>query len=69
LSEQVTDTRSPASGANAWSRSPGPPPSGGLSGALLLLVLLPIAGLLFTSSPGALLRGPGPTRWSRRPSA
>lgn len=30
---------------------------GTLSGALLLLVLLPIAGLLFTSSPGQLLRG------------
>src|SRR4029078_4085358 len=30
---------------------------GSLSGALLLLVLLPIAGLLFTSSPGRLLRG------------
>jgi molybdate transport system permease protein len=30
---------------------------GALSGALLLLVLLPIAGLLFTSSPGRLLRG------------
>jgi molybdate transport system permease protein len=28
-----------------------------LSGLLLLLVLLPIAGLLFTSSPGQLLRG------------
>jgi molybdate transport system permease protein len=32
---------------------------GALSGALLLLVLLPIAGLLFTSSPGRLLRGLG----------
>ena len=30
---------------------------GVLSGLLLLLVLLPIAGLLFASSPGALLRG------------
>jgi len=28
-----------------------------LAGALLLLVLLPIAGLLFTAPPGALLRG------------
>jgi molybdate transport system permease protein len=32
---------------------------GVLSGALLLLVLLPIAGLLFTSSPARLLRGLG----------
>jgi molybdate transport system permease protein len=30
-----------------------------LSGLLLLLVLLPVAGLLFTSSPGQLLRGLG----------
>jgi len=30
---------------------------GTLAGAMLLLVLLPIAGLLFTSSPRALLRG------------
>ena len=30
---------------------------GTLSGALLLLVLLPIAGLLFSSSPAELLRG------------
>ena len=30
---------------------------GVLAGAMLLLVLLPLAGLLFTSSPGALLRG------------
>jgi molybdate transport system permease protein len=30
---------------------------GVLAGALLLLVLLPVAGLLFTSTPGALLRG------------
>lgn len=32
---------------------------GVLAGALLLLVLLPVAGLLFTSSPAALLRGLG----------
>jgi molybdate transport system permease protein len=32
---------------------------GVLSGGLLLLVLLPIAGLLFTSSPGRLLHGLG----------
>ncbi len=38
--------------ALAW-----PAAVGVLSGALLLLVLLPIAGLLFTSSPGRLLRG------------
>ena len=40
--------------AGAW-----PAALGVLSGALLLLVLLPIAGLLFTSSPGRLLRGLG----------
>ncbi|HXU02921.1 MAG TPA: ABC transporter permease subunit [Polyangia bacterium] len=40
--------------AIAW-----PAAVGGLSGALLLLVLLPIAGLLFTSSPRQLLRGLG----------
>jgi molybdate transport system permease protein len=38
--------------AVAW-----PAAVGVLSGALLLLVLLPIAGLLFTSSPARLLRG------------
>jgi len=38
--------------AIAW-----PAALGTLSGALLLLVLLPIAGLLFTSSPAELLRG------------
>jgi molybdate transport system permease protein len=38
--------------ALAW-----PATVGTLSGALLLLVLLPIAGLLFTSSPAELLRG------------
>jgi molybdate transport system permease protein len=40
--------------AVAW-----PAAVGGLSGLLLLLVLLPIAGLLFASSPRALLRGLG----------
>ena len=40
--------------AIAW-----PAAVGLLSGALLLLVLLPIAGLLFTSSPARLLRGLG----------
>jgi molybdate transport system permease protein len=40
--------------AVAW-----PAAVGVLSGALLLLVLLPIAGLLFTSSPARLLRGLG----------
>jgi len=38
--------------AIAW-----PAALGLLSGLLLLLVLLPVAGLLFTSSPGRLLRG------------
>ena len=56
MSEQVTDTQPRVWRerlvAIAW-----PAAVGGLSGALLLLVLLPIAGLLFTSSPGALLRG------------
>jgi molybdate transport system permease protein len=38
----------------AWSAA-----VGALSGFLLLLVVLPIAGLLFTASPGDLLRGLG----------
>jgi len=56
LPGQVTDTQPRVWRerliAIAW-----PAAVGGLSGALLLLVLLPIAGLLFTSSPGRLLRG------------
>lgn len=40
--------------ARAW-----PVAIGALSGVLLLLVLLPVAGLLFTSSPDRLLRGLG----------
>jgi molybdate transport system permease protein len=56
----VTEAAPPARGlrervvAVAW-----PAALGVSSGVLLLLVLLPIAGLLFTSSPGRLLHGLG----------
>jgi molybdate transport system permease protein len=58
LPEPVSEAAPPARdwrqrlAAGAW-----PAALGVLSSALLLLVLLPIAGLLFTSSPAKLLRG------------
>ena len=62
MSGPLTETAPPAPGRNRRERLAGaawPAALGLLSGALLLLVLLPIAGLLFTSSPGQLLRGLG----------
>jgi molybdate transport system permease protein len=60
LSDPLTETAPAAPGRNRRERlaaAAWPAALGLLSGALLLLVLLPIAGLLFTSSPGRLLRG------------
>jgi molybdate transport system permease protein len=58
VSDPIDDTTARAAWARlvaiAW-----PAAVGLLSGALLLLVVLPIAGLLFTASPRQLLRGLG----------
>jgi len=57
LSEPVAEQTDVRRGRDRLVAIAWPAALGTLSGALLLLVLLPIAGLLFTSSPAELLRG------------